>query len=244
MATVRELSALYENFMLSPRLGRGVCVRCLNLTDGYEECYACSRTPPVLAAMAAVSYSVAHEQLHHTLSRYKRLTGEAARRMTLGLAAVLWRYLELHEECLARAAGVENFPVVTVVPPSTPRTDDRHPLTSIVAELVLPTRERYAPLLERTHVPVAPREFSLEKYASGRPLQGHPVLLIDDTWTTGASAQSAAAALRAAGSGPVAGVVIGRHVNRAWRENDRQLKALQPFDWSACALCARAEAVL
>ena len=38
---------------------------------------------------------------------------------------------------------------------------------------------------------------------------------------------------------PLAAVVIGRHVNREWRENDRRLKALPaPFDWTACALCA------
>jgi orotate phosphoribosyltransferase len=65
------------------------------------------------------------------------------------------------------------------------------------------------------------------------------VLLIDDTWTTGANAQSAAATLKAAGSGPVAAVVIGRHLNREWHENDRRLRGIgTPFDWSRCALCA------
>ena len=64
------------------------------------------------------------------------------------------------------------------------------------------------------------------------------MLLIDDTWTTGASAQSAAAALKAAGAGPVAAVVIGRHLNREWHENDRRLRGItRPFDWSRCALC-------
>jgi orotate phosphoribosyltransferase len=65
------------------------------------------------------------------------------------------------------------------------------------------------------------------------------VLLIDDTWTTGANAQSAAAALKSAGAGPVAAVVIGRHLNREWHENDRRLRGItRPFDWSHCALCA------
>jgi hypothetical protein len=69
-------------------------------------------------------------------------------------------------------------------------------------------------------------------------LDGEPVLLIDDTWTTGASAQSAAATLKKAGSGPVAAVVIGRHLNRDWGENDRRLRSLPtPFDWNRCAHC-------
>jgi adenine/guanine phosphoribosyltransferase-like PRPP-binding protein len=63
--------------------------------------------------------------------------------------------------------------------------------------------------------------------------------VIDDTWTTGASAQSAAAALTAAGCGTVAAVVIGRHINRDWGPNDQELAALPPFAWDRCALCGR-----
>ena len=67
---------------------------------------------------------------------------------------------------------------------------------------------------------------------------GRAVLLIDDTWTTGANAQSAAAALKAAGARRVAALVIGRYVNREWGHNDRRLRRLpQPFDWGRCALC-------
>ena len=83
------------------------------------------------------------------------------------------------------------------------------------------------------------RAFDADKYIAVRALDGEPVLLIDDTWTTGANAQSAAAALRAAGAGPLAAVVVGRHVSRGWNENDSQLRALdEPFDWSRCPLCA------
>jgi adenine/guanine phosphoribosyltransferase-like PRPP-binding protein len=41
------------------------------------------------------------------------------------------------------------------------------------------------------------------------------VLLVDDTWVSGGSAQSAAAALKLAGARRVALVVIGRHVDPA-----------------------------
>jgi orotate phosphoribosyltransferase len=86
---------------------------------------------------------------------------------------------------------------------------------------------------------VVPRRFDARRFEAVRTLNGEGVLLIDDTWTTGASAQSAAAALKAAGAGPVGAAVIGRHVNRNWHDNDRQLDAL-PFDWSQCGLCAPA----
>ena len=116
--------------------------------------------------------------------------------------------------------------------------DEHHPLRRIVGELVGPTRARHERLLVRSATEIQPRAFSDQKFEPTRELSGEAVLLVDDTWTTGASAQSAAAALKLAGAGTVAAVVIGRHVNREWHENDRRLRELaQPFDWNRCALC-------
>jgi predicted amidophosphoribosyltransferase len=240
MATVSELSAPYANFMLSPRAGPGVCATCFNLIDGYSYCYACAHGGRWLDAVAPISYSVAHEQLHYTLAAYKRLNGNAGRRLATELAAVLWRFLENHERCIARAARTEAFALVTTVPSGDQERDERHPLRWIVGELAAPTRGRHERLLRRSGHAVDARKFSPQKYAAVRPLQGAPVLLIDDTWTTGANAQSAAAALKAAGAGPTAVVTIGRHLNRPYRENDSRLRRLaRPFDWTRCAHCAR-----
>ena len=239
MPSVRELSALYETVMLGPRRGPSVCSTCFNFTDGYARCYACDHGRPVLEAVAPISYSVAREQLHHTLASYKRLDGEVARRLGASLAAILWRFLGEHERCLARAAGTSGFELVTTVPSGDPFRDEHHPLRWIVGDLVGPTRERYERVLRRSDIEVQPRTFSTDKFLATGPIEGRSVLLIDDTWTTGASAQSAAAALKAAGAGQIAAVVIGRHLNREWHENDRRLRGIErPFDWRRCALCA------
>jgi hypothetical protein len=244
MPTVRELSAPYENFMLGPRPGSGVCRQCFNLTDGYELCYACAQHPRMLDAVLPISYSVAHEQLHHALASYKRLTGEVARRLALQLGAVLWRFLELHEPCVATEAGAPDFELVVTVPSLDRGRDEHHPLRWVVSELVGPTRDRHRRLLRRSDLEVAPRTFRAEKFVVETSLHGESVLLIDDTWTTGSNAQSAAAALKGAGAGPVATFVIGRHVNRDWRSNDSKLSRLEtPFDWGHCALCAASRAV-
>jgi hypothetical protein len=239
MPSVRELTALYENVMLGPRRGSSVCGTCFNFTDGYARCYACDHGRLVLDGVAPISYSVAREQLHHALGSYKRLDGDVARRLGASLAAILWRFLADHERCLAHAAGIDRFELVTTVPSGAGTRDERHPLRWIVGELVAPTRGRYERLLWRSDVEVPQRSFSLEKFVATRPVDGRSVLLIDDTWTTGASAQSAAAALKAAGAGAVAAVVIGRHLNREWHENDKRIRGIaRPFDWSKCALCA------
>lgn len=263
MATVAELTAPYENFMLGPRRGPDVCEICFTFTRGYARCYACASAEQAIDAMAPISYSVAHEQLHHALAAYKRDGGRAARRLTVQLAAVLWRHLAAHERCLAAAAaaaaataataaaaagaagavtrgpaGVDRFELVTTVPSSDPDRDETHPLRAIVGELAGPTRDRHQRLLRRTDRSVGPRAQDPGKFAATRGLSGQPVLLIDDTWTTGANAQSAAAALKAAGAGPVAALVIGRHLKREWHENCDRLRGISiPFDWQVCALC-------
>lgn len=238
MPTVAELSAPYANFMLEPRRGRDVCSQCFNLTDGFARCYACTHGGRFLDAMVPISYSIGGEQLHHALASYKRLGGVVGRRFALGLAAVLWRHLQLHEQCLARAAGVVRFAVVTVVPSSHGDRDADHPLHELVS-LVGPVRARYERLLRRSGTPVAAHQFNSDRYEPLRELNGEAVLLIDDTWTMGANAQSAAAALKAAGAGPVAATVIGRYVNRGWGHNSRLLAGLErPFRWETCALCA------
>lgn len=239
MPTVGELTALYENFMLGPRAGPSVCSTCFNFTAGYTRCYACAHGESWLDSVTPISYSVAREQLHHALASYKRLGGEVARRLSAELAAVLWRFLSDHERCLAEAAGTDGFQLVTTVPSSDRQRDEHHPLRRIVDGLVGPTRERHQRILRRSEIEIHPRAFSAEKYVPTRRLHGQSILLVDDTWTTGANAQSAAAALKAAGAGPVGTVVIGRHLNREWRENDRRLRGIgRPFDWSRCALCA------
>ncbi|MGO9898993.1 MAG: hypothetical protein ACLP0J_04720 [Solirubrobacteraceae bacterium] len=239
MPTVTELTAPYEGAMLSPRHGPDVCVACLNFTRGFHRCFACTSVPCQIDAIVPISYSVAHEQLHHALASYKRLEGLPARRFTRDLAAILWRFLAEHEQCVAAAAGAERFDVVTTVPSTDRDRDGQHPLREIVGELVGPTRSRHERLLRRSDTPLARRTFAPDLYEPTRPLRGERILLIDDTWTTGANAQSAAAALRNAGAGGVAAVVIGRHLNRGWHENDRRLQRIpRPFDWTHCALCA------
>jgi predicted amidophosphoribosyltransferase len=236
MPTVAELSAPYGNFMLGPRPGPSVCELCFDITDGTAaRCHRCERNDGWLDAVAPISYSVAHEQLHHVLAAYKREPPAIARRFQLELAAVLWRYLVAHEGCLAAAARTTGFDLVTAVPSGHPERNGGHPLQQMLATLIEPTRSRFEPALRRTDEPAEPRTFCLSKFAAARDLTGRSVLLIDDMWTTGSSARSGAATLKRAGAKTVAALVIGRHLHRDWKTNRAQLKALpRPYDWSSC----------
>ncbi|MGC9220134.1 MAG: hypothetical protein ACP5H2_02120 [Solirubrobacteraceae bacterium] len=199
-----------------------------------------------------ISYSVGGEWLHHLIVAYKREADPSVPDAAAQLAYVLDSFLSLHERCAAQAVGLERFTLVTTVPSSDWFRDQWHPLRSVVGRLTPATADRYARLLVSTPPEDHPlrarpasdqrpasRRFDPGRYTATCRLNGESVLLIDDMWTTGASAQSAAAALRAAGAGQVVAVVIGRHLNRGWDQNNARLRQLAAggFSFARCVRC-------
>ena len=250
MATVDEVSGPYSNHLVSVLpSGDGICTVC-HTTCGttWSRCYQCYQAADALAAVAdAVSFvalAVKGEQLARELWLYKSGAPNVRERPTIGLAAVFWRWLVDHESCLASAAGIARFTIVTSVPSTSGRTD--HPLQHMLGQIVTPTASRYATLLEcnpeladgsRT-----PEDRRFQPVV--RIYEGAAVLLVDDTWTTGSHAQSAASALRQAGAGCVGVVALGRHFHREQPGDFREAAEAyyrsaqrRGWDWSKCCLC-------
>lgn len=99
------------------------------------------------------------------------------------------------------------------------------------------TRERYRRALRPTDRSSGERVFEADRYAATMPLDGKSVLLIDDTWTTGASAQSATYALSQAGARKVGMIVVGRHIDPDFADHATRLRQLpRRFDFSRCAV--------
>jgi predicted amidophosphoribosyltransferase len=237
VATVGQLSDRYAPFMRNPLPpGPDVCSVCRTFTKGYTTCYSCGFGARFADLVVPISYSEHFGQLHTSLASYKRAPDAAARPVRIQLAAVLWRFLAEHEGCLAKAVGVTSFDVVTTVPSGVVDRDGGHPLRLLVGEVVEPTRERHARLLRRSGTPVPERTVDPLKYSPTQTLDGEAVLVVDDTWTTGASAQSAAGALKTAGAGPVVVVPMGRHVNPEYQDNAARLRALPAFRWDTCGV--------
>ncbi len=228
--------------LLAPRSGPGTCVRCLDLgARSGGLCRNCRSHQPAAAIVLPISYSVGSDWLHQTIVAYKRRADRSVPDAARALATILDGFLVRHEACLASACGMAGrFDLVTTVPSSSVLRDQRHPLRRVVGELTPSARDRFARLLVRSAKPCAARRFDPERYTATRQLDGERVLLVDDMWTTGASAESAAAVLMAAGAGTVACVAIARHLNREWDLNDFRLRqiARRGFSFERCALCA------
>jgi predicted amidophosphoribosyltransferase len=226
--------------LLSPRRAAGVCPDCWNLTEpGSVRCRACRTNDRNVDLMLAVAYCLAGSRLHHDLSDYKRTADPSVPAVTAKLALILDGFLASHEPCVHAALGLAEPPLVTTVPSGSAVRDCHHPLRTIVGELCSHTRERYQRLLLRTDLPLDAHVFDQRRYVATQPLEGAAVLLIDDMWTTGASAQSAAAALRSAGASTVAAIAIGRYLNGGWREASERIATIAaPFEFDHCSLCA------
>ncbi|HET9897856.1 MAG TPA: hypothetical protein VFQ44_23250 [Streptosporangiaceae bacterium] len=150
------------------------------------------------------------------------------------LLALLLVFLRDHGECAWRLAGW-TAPTHLAVVPSGRGRPGTHPLRSLIAPyLMRPWAELAA---EPDHQRV--RELDPARFRA-RPVPGARVLLIDDTWTTGASAQSAAMALRRAGALGVVTVVIGRHVSLPPAGPTAFDPAAMPFRLEICPVHAGA----
>ncbi len=220
--------------------GPGICAVCRGpARPGFARCFRCAQHdllgPGLLAdAVAPVSYAVKGTAFAAALWRYKagRAPDAAAR---TSLLALLLAFLHDHGGCVWRQAGMPAPGRLAVVPAGGGRPGP-HPLLELSAPyLRLPV----------TGLVIRPgqqgRDPDADRFHAERTGPGACVLLLDDSWVSGASAQSAAAALKRAGARRVAVVVLGRHVDPADRLGGPLAARLAPapYDPAKCAVHAQ-----
>ncbi|HTS97268.1 MAG TPA: hypothetical protein VMI33_11640 [Streptosporangiaceae bacterium] len=208
-----EVGAQAPMLSAPPPAAGGLCPVCRGPgRPGQARCYQCDLYGECLPGLmpdvvAPVAYAVKGGPHATNLWLYKsgRPGAAAARAALLGLLLV---YLRDHGRCVWRRAGMARPTHVAVVPSRRGRPAP-HPLQELAAPYLTLRWARLA-LARRDDPPAHDPDPSLFRSAQ---IPGARVLLLDDTWTTGASAVSAAAALRLAGARSVAVIVLGRHLD-------------------------------
>ena len=214
-----------------------VCGLCRGpLRPGFSRCYQCERQDllghGLLAdAVVPISYAIKGTAFAADLWRYKSRDAPTASARASVLALLL-AFLADHGACVWRHAAMPPPGCLAVVPTGYGRPGP-HPLLQLVSPYL-----RLPPCALAIRPGRQGRDLDLERFQVGRVPPGASVLLIDDTWVSGASAQSAAAALKLAGARHVAVVVVGRHVNPADRWAGPLVAGLTParYDSSTCAV--------
>jgi hypothetical protein len=243
----RRLRSAMPLYPVAPPAGQASCVVCRGpVRPGYARCYQCglhrrwvttSRAAAgpgrdLLAdAVVPICYAVKGTDYAAALWRYKSWPAPSASARTV-LLALLLAFLNDHGGCVWRCAGMP-FPDLLAVVPTGFGRPGPHPLLGLVS-----------PYLRLPLIPLAirpgeqGRDLRVDRFVVGRPATGASVLLLDDSWVSGASAQSAAAALKLAGARRVATVLLGRHINPADPGAGPFAARLpvRPYDPSSCAV--------
>jgi hypothetical protein len=218
----------------------GVCGVCRGPAGpGYTRCYQCARHELLGAGLLAdavvpVSYAVKGTAFAADLWRYKadRVPSTEAAAARTSLLALLLAFLRDHGPCVWRQAGMAAPGCVAVVPTGCGRPGP-HPLLDLAAPFL-----RLPPARLVIRPGRQGRDPDVSRFYAERGRLRANVLLLEDSWVSGSSAQSAAAALKRAGAGRVAVIVLGRHLDPA----DRFGAALAaraaetPYDPGRCAV--------
>jgi hypothetical protein len=182
--------------------------------------------------------------LQEMLVAYKSAPSPSARHERQSwLAGLLGEFLSLHLSCLAEPGPVASPGVLAIPVPSSssPRASwgGQHPLVGLVAAAVASEpRLELAARLVRGHEPLGHLRADPGGFRVVGPVSGRRALVIDDTYTSGARSQSAAAALAAEGADVLGIVPIGRLIRPGhngstaalWRRQQRAR-----FDPRRCA---------
>lgn len=213
-----------------PPAGPGVCGMCHGpARDGRALCWCCRAvsvaldpTPGSLRCPVVVPAALYRtgDRLHRVLRGYKDASAVTARRHFAGRLGVhLSEFLGSHGPCIAGVAGA-TWDSVAVVPSSTRTPCDAHrlalpgaghPLGSVVEAMSCLSGLARIDIARGTGTAqhLAPAH---DAFVVGDEARGRRVLLLDDTWVTGARVRSAAVALGRGGAEVVAIVVAGRAV--------------------------------
>src|SRR5580693_5445845 len=169
-----------------------LCVLCRGpVRPGFARCYQCARHDllgrDLLAdAVVPISYAVKGTAFAVGLWRYKSWSEPSADAQT-SILALLLAFLHDHGACVWRRAGMPAPSRLAVVPTGCGRPGP-HPLLELASPyLRLPlTRLVIRPGMQG-------RELDVNRFCPDQTAAGANVLLIEDSWVSGASAQSAAA---------------------------------------------------
>lgn len=235
-ATARLTAALVSRaggYLRNPvRQDRVTCKVCTTPVSGYERCFRCNshRGLDGLAdATAFLTYAVAGQQSGYVMRGYK-----AQRPVNEHVAIVIMLILlglAVHEHCPAILGGTPVTHWTTV--PSLPAKPGEHPLHTIISRAGVGTELHLMPGANVRH----PREVNPGHFSTDRrmPEDSH-VLLIDDTWTGGGHAQSAALALHGAGARWVSLLVVARWIKEDFGDNASFLREIAGRDYDP-AIC-------
>ena len=253
MATVKEVfeGTRYLFSPIPPVDSDFVCEFCLGPVAGYSQCFACNKlfreyhplppgstnlglVPSALHSLIIPITSALNPSPYYTwLSTYK--AGHPDR--GLALVALIFTYMTLHAQRLETLLGGPHD-MLTTVPSKRPgRTFANQPFVLALRRLQPIAAKLKYTLTYRANSQLGRRQYNPDAFDSGpESVSGSRVVLLEDTWVTGATSVSAAGALLRDGALSVAVLPVARVVNETFVQSDHPYRvsmtaAFDPESW-------------
>jgi len=197
----------------------GVCRFCRGPTQpGYRRCFCCATVAahlgmPLVPVVAMTTYQLGDE-MHRTLRRYKDAPSATTRRRCVDrCASLLAAFVDGRRPGIESISGGPWDSVVTVPSSTTPGRSPVDAVVAAVGSLSVAHRRLLVKGPGRLdHLHPSRSGFVVDPRVDLATLGRHRVLVVDDSYTTGARAQSAATALRLVGMRVGAILALGRVV--------------------------------
>ncbi|TDO06548.1 hypothetical protein EV580_6648 [Mycobacterium sp. BK086] len=200
------------------------CSICTTPVDGYPTCWRCSQSASLAGVadlVVPLTYAIAGQQSAVMLRHYKDDLNAGVRFQHLRIINwLLYLGLAQHQPCIEALVGQPITRRLAI--PSLRGRPGLHPFLALAHDMGAADR---SPLLAAAPHATEDRIVTDEQFVLCPPidLTGQHVLILDDTWTTGSRAQSAALTLRRAGAERISVLVIGRWVDPDFADNARFL---------------------
>jgi hypothetical protein len=207
-ALIAAAGGYLRNVIREPNV---TCRICATPVGGFGCCWRCrqdQRMAGLADVVAPLTYAIGNTQSAALLRHYKNDPVRKVReRHSLIINWLVFLGITLHERCIAAAAG---RPVsLRLVIPSLTSRPGVHPFLEIARTMNAVGDS--AALVPAPNA-MCDRVTGADKFLlqPDLTLEGQHVMVLDDTWTTGSNAQSAALTLRRAGASAVSVMVVGR----------------------------------
>ncbi len=237
-STTRDFLNQYRQFFWQvPREGQAnVCLLCLGaVIETYDQCFNCnellrrSSAPQSLRGrVVPMSITPNPGTWYSILQSYKK---GMWREYAPVIASLAYEWLTVHEPAIERLLGGA-IDLFTIVPSKTLGVTYDSQLLRLALSLVAPVAERLAPTLACVDREAYGRtKYAPQMFTPIAPAAGKRIVLIEDTWITGATAASAAGALLDAGASSLVITPIARDFRVQFHGDDHPYIALSRLDY-------------
>lgn len=210
-----------------------ICGKC----EGHREEFG-GRLADQVAILAYVrGYAPGVHQSAHHVREYKAIP--PAEKCAEDLSIMVLAATYIHWQCIAGQGAGSVWDSVTFVPSRT-RPGPEHPVAELARNVAFGNgnRNRFrlhlGPRCDAPKRTVVGDRFTVPEAALDR-VAGKKVLVVDDTWTTGGTVQSAAVALHSAGAEHVTALCVARWCRHDWPDHRQLLDSCTaPYDAFVC----------